>query len=110
MAIILGDVPEVSAGDTEIGAVDFQDWLDGTELLTGTPTVAEQVTSALTIDNVGRNSATLTIKGRSVTANKAVQFRFSGQVAGTTYRLRVTCGTDATPARTVQRDVTFKTV
>lgn len=106
--INLPQIPNLSEGDTEMFAVDCSDLLDGTELLTGTPTAVEQTTSDLTIGNVAVNTATLTILGRSVVAGKAVQFSVSGQLqANSPYTVRVTTATDASPARTFVRDAGF---
>ncbi|WP_455387616.1 hypothetical protein [Petrachloros mirabilis] len=107
MVIQLTEQPTISAGDTELMAVDFQDQLDSGELLTGTPTIAEQGTSALTITNKAVSTAALTINGRSCAIGQAVQCLISGQAAGTTYTVRITVSTDATPARTFVRDATF---
>ena len=83
-------------------AVDFTDLLDGDEVLTGTPTVADiNATGDLTIASVRRNTAAVEINGRSVVASKAVQFSVTGFQADATYTLRVSCGTDATPAQTL---------
>lgn len=89
------------AGEVPNCAVSFIPLLESGELLTGTPTVVEVGTSHLTIASVAKNTATITIDGVSHAANQAVQFRISsGAVAGTTYILKVTCGTDASPAQT----------
>lgn len=81
-------------------AVDFQPYLDGGEVLTGTPTAVEVTTSALTIASVARNATEVTINNVAVPANCGVLFRVSGGSAGATYEIRVTVTTDATPAQT----------
>lgn len=98
----------MASTETRNVVVDFQDRLDSGELLTGTPTATEVTTADLTIDNVAKNSSSLTVLGRSVAANQAVQFRVTGGDAGTTYVVRVTCGTDATPPQTLSTDVRVK--
>ena len=94
---------------TRNAAVSFSDELDSGELLTGTPTVAEVSTSDLTIDNAAVSTAELTINGEAVPIGEAVQFRVAGGVAGTSYDITISVGTDSTPAQTlfgkVQLDV-----
>lgn len=97
--------PVMIEGETRNGKVSFVDLLDSGESLTGTPTVAEVTTSDLTISNAAVSAAALTILGESVAAGKAVQFKVTGGSAGTTYLLRVTVSTDATPAQTFERYV-----
>ena len=109
MPVTLLQRPKISAGETEVGSIDFQDLLDSGELLTGTPTIVEVTTTALTLSNKVVNTAALTIDGRAVAIGKAVQFKTVGQVAGVTYRIRITVTTDATVARTLVRDVLFTT-
>lgn len=81
-------------------ALDFQDYLDDDELLSGTPTAVEVTSSDLTISSVARNSTSTTINRRAVGANEAVTCRVSGGVAGTDYVIRITCGTDASVPQT----------
>lgn len=100
----------ISAGDVDMVAIDCQDWLDSGELLTGTPTIVEVTTTALTLANKAVSTAALTINGRSSAIGQAVQFKVSGQVAGVTYRIRVTVGTNSTPARTKVFDIFLITV
>ena len=107
MTITAPELPRKSPGDTDAGAVNFVLDLRAGELLAGTPTVAEQTTSALTISNVGRNSSTVTIAGEEAAANQAVVFTVAGGVAGVLYSLKVTATTDATDARTLVRLVDF---
>jgi hypothetical protein len=105
MAIECQQIGTKSAGDTELVAVDFSEYLDTGETLTGTPTVVEVTTTALTLASKAVSSTSLVILGRTVTAAEAVQWLVSGGTAGTRYKMRVTCSTTSTPARTVQRDV-----
>lgn len=102
MSMKAPQIVQKSSGATITPAVSFAKQLRSGELLTGTPTVVEQTTSALTLDNKAKNTATLTLEGESVIANQAVQFRVAGGTAGNTYSILVTCGTDATPAQTLE--------
>jgi len=108
----LGDLYMVSAGDTETIAIDYTDILDGTEALTGTPTIVEPTTTGVVLDNKQLNSAAITVLGRSVAANNAVQCSaaFSSTMSGTTKTIRVTISTNGSPARTWVRDVKIKVV
>lgn len=106
-ALVAPQLPYVAVGETSNGAVDFGGTLDSGELLTGTPTVAEQTSSDLTITNVAVNTAALTIDGSSAAIGEAVQFAFSGQLADTKYTLKITAASDATPPQTIIRWVRF---
>lgn len=111
MPITLSQVPLVSVGDTELCAIDYTDWLDSGETLTGTPTVVEVTTSALTLASKAVNSAAVVILGETVAIGKAVLFKVSGQQASVTYRIRVTVSTTGgTVARTVVRDVLLECI
>lgn len=106
--IALQQQPQMSVGDTETFGIDYTGWLDSGELLTGTPTVVEVISTDLTISNKVISTVLLTILDESdVAIGAAVQFVVSGQLTGITYTVRVTIGTDATPARTIVRDVVF---
>ena len=107
MTIRAPELPRKSPNDTDAGAVNFVLDLRSGELLSGTPTVVVQTTSALTITNVGRNTGTVTIAGEEAAANQAVVFTVAGGAAGTLYSLKVTATTDATDARTLNRLVDF---
>jgi hypothetical protein len=102
MTIKLSDVHTISAGDTEVVSVNFANWLDSGELLTGTPTVAEVSTSDLTLADKSVNSSSYVDAhtGETVFAGQAAQFSVSGGTAGTEYQIKVTVTTDATVART----------
>jgi hypothetical protein len=107
MVITDNEIPCRSAGSTRNAAFDFGDDegpLDSGELLTGTPTIVEVSTSALTISNKVVSTAELTINGRTVAIGEAVQCSVTGGTAGTTYTIRVTVDTDSTPAQTIVRD------
>lgn len=110
--------PVLVPGETRNFAVSFGDVVDSGELLTGTPTVAEETTSDLTIANKAVNTAALTINGKSVAIGQAVQFKVSGQLATGTvrgdesiatgnYEIKITVSTDATPAQTLIKYVQF---
>jgi hypothetical protein len=88
-------------------AVSFLSLLRSGELLAGTPTVTEIASSDLTIDNVARNTDTITIDGVSHDADQAVQFRVASGMTVGTYRLRIDCDTDASPAQTQSIFVEF---
>ena len=81
-------------------AVDMRGLLDDGELLTGTPTIVEVTTTDLTLASKAVNGSTLTINGVECLAGQAVTFKVSGGVAGSTYTIRVTVSSDATPAQT----------
>ena len=108
MPLTARERPTISVGDIEVISLNFTDLLDGSELLTGTPTVAEQTTSDLTIasEQVNTNTYVESCSGDTVAVGAAVQFKVSGgTVANSPYRIRVTCSTDATVPRTFVRDI-----
>lgn len=112
---------KLKAGETRAFTVDFSSRLStppfsptgpcessttyATEVLTGTPTVAEVGTSALTIANVALNTAALWVAGRSIAANQGVTFTVSGGTTRTVYTVRITIATDGTPAQTLIEDI-----
>lgn len=113
MAIYADQIPELAVAEVRNCRVSFADKLDkGTtnELLTGTPTIAEQTTSDLTISNVSLNSAAVTMFGESIAANKVVQFKVIGQQANTVYEILVTASSDASPAQTFKLTIRFRVV
>jgi hypothetical protein len=107
MAVTLSQRHTLSVGETRVVRVNCTADLDDGASLTGTPTVVEVTTTALTLGDKAVNAATYTDAntGRTVAAGKAVQFTVAGGVAGTTYRVRVTVGTDSTPAETLVYDL-----
>lgn len=107
MAITLAQRPVISAGDVDIAAIDYTNWLDSGETLTGTPTATEITTTHLTLSSVTVTTAAMTILNNSVSASKAVSFRISGQQAGEVYRVRVSAATSQT--RTKKVDVIIRT-
>ena len=97
----------LSVGETRLIRFDFTDDLDDGASLTGTPTVAEVTTTALTLASKAVNTTTYVDSdtGATVAVGKAVQFTCAGGVAGTTYRVRITVSTDSTPTETLVWDV-----
>ena len=94
------EVPALLAGEVCEHSIDCRGKLDSGETITGTPTVAEQTTSDLTVTGITVNVAVVTIKGKSVPIGQAVQFKISGQlVAHSPYTLLVTFGTSAGQTR-----------
>ena len=88
-------------------SVSFEGKLDSGELLTGTPTVLEVGTSDLTLANKAVSTGSLTINGATVATGQAVQFTATGFTGGRTYTIRLSAGTDATPAQTLVGVVTL---
>ena len=109
MVKVLSQVPCISAGETDMCAVDFTDRLDSGELLTGTPTITEVTSSDLTLGNKAVSTGALTIYGATVATGMAVQFSVSGQQADTLYTISITVSTDAAVARTFVRHAKFYT-
>lgn len=102
-------VPVLTPGETRLFSVSFDDVLDEGELLSGTPTVAEQTTADLTIANKAVSTAALVILGETIAIGRAAQFKVSGQlVASSPYTIKVTCGTDSSPAQTLEGYVKFR--
>lgn len=98
---------DVPVGSVRNVAVSFAGLLDSGELLTGTPTITEVSTSDLTITNKVISTAILTINDISVPIAEAVQFSFSGQLVDVKYTIKISIGTDATPAQTLIGQVRF---
>lgn len=92
-------------GDVETVGISYANWLRTGELLTGTPTVVEVNTTALTLDNKAINTAAVEILGEQVAIGKAVQFRVAGGATGRTYSVTITVSTNATAPRTIVRTV-----
>jgi hypothetical protein len=85
----------ISVGDIEKGAVSFADFLDSSETLTGTPTVAEVGSTDLTLSSPLVNTLSVVVLGVTVTAGQAVEFGVRGQKAGSLYTISVTASTSA---------------
>ena len=107
MPITLSQVYTLSAGSTRLVHIDCTRDLDSGAKLTGTPTIAEVTTTALTLANKKVNTTTYvdSVRGSTVAIGKALEFTATGGVAGTTYTIRATCGTDSTPAETLVYDL-----
>jgi len=104
-AVEAPQVYQIAESETRAVVADFTLQLESGELLTGSPTVAEIASADLTIGTAAVNTGALAldIDGASVTAaiGTAVQFTIAGALSATEYRVRVSCGTDATPAQTL---------
>lgn len=98
------------AAEVRSYAVDFGGKLSPDELLAGTPTATELVTSALTISGVELNGVVRTIGGRIALVAQAVVFLVAGGVAGTTYTIRITVGTNATAAQTLIQEIQLRAI
>lgn len=93
---------EIVVGSTRNVAVSFVGKLDDPELLSDPPTVVELASADLTLGNKAVNTAALTISGESVAIGQAVQFSVSGHLLATgSYTIKITVGTDSTPAQTL---------
>ena len=99
-----------NASEVRTIAVSFDNKLDSGELLTGTPIIVEVTTTDLTLGSKAVSTAALTINGESVAIGKALQCSVTGGTAGTTYEIKFTCGTDATPAQTLIGTIKLKVV
>lgn len=99
--------PTIYDGETRLASVSFVGLLDDGELLSGTPTVTEITSSDLTFANEALNSSAKIINKKSVAANKAVVFKITGFVAGETYTIEITSGTDSSPAQTLKIKASF---
>jgi hypothetical protein len=107
MPITLTQRHTISAGSTRLVRVNCTNDLDDGASLTGTPTIVEVTTSALTLAGKAVNSATYTdaVTGTTVAVGKALQFTVTGGVVGTSYTIRCTCATNSTPAETLVYDL-----
>ena len=114
MTLVAAQIHAMTDGETRAAAVSFQDLLDDDELLTGTPTVVD-LAGELTLASKAINTAAIPVRINGVfvwevAIGKAVQFTVTGGTAGTTYTIRVTCGSDGSPAQTVSRRVQVRVV
>ena len=101
--------PVAIVGETNNFSVSFAGKLDSGEVLTGTPTAAEQTSSDLTITNVAVSTAALTINDISVAIGLAVQLSVSGHlVANSPYKVKITAVTDSSPDQTKVGYLIFK--
>lgn len=123
-------VGEIVIGETQQFLVDFGDTVDKTgpldagELLTGTPTITQEsvdpdeiddvATTSMTLDNKAVGTSTPTINGRTCSSGEYI--RFTGTLAagsnseGAVYTIIITCGTNASPARTLVRRVRIRVI
>jgi hypothetical protein len=108
MPVKLDQRPVISVGDTDIASIDYTEYLDEDEFLSGTPTVSEVTSTDLTVSNKVVNTEEVRILGRDIAIGKAVQFKLSGQKVNTEYSIRVTVSTDN--GRTAVRDIVLKAV
>jgi len=93
-------IRQKSSSEVRNVAISYADKVESGELLTGTPTITEVSSSDLTLSNKIVSTGALTINGVSVAAGAAITFTVAGGTAGTTYDIRIQCGTDATNAQT----------
>lgn len=99
------------ADEVRTFTVEFSGKLHADELLSGTPTVEEVGTSALTI-----SGPELTVSPSDIFAKIfiptgiGVQFTVAGGIAGNTYTIRITAGTDATSAQTLIQEETLRVI
>tara|TARA_R110002020_G_scaffold6761_2_gene28733 strand:+ start:1180 stop:1506 length:327 start_codon:yes stop_codon:yes gene_type:complete len=93
MTIRAKQVQRKSSGETMQVRVSFAQLLVDSDTLTGTPTVAEQTTSDLTITSVEVNTGVVTILGESVSASNAVLFMVAAGSVGVSYIIKVTVST-----------------
>jgi hypothetical protein len=100
--------PIISVGETEVAKIDYTEYLDADELLTGTPTIVEVTTTDLTLTNKAVSTEVVRVLERDVAIGKAVLFKVSGQKINTEYSIRITVSTDG--ERVSVRDAILKTV
>lgn len=107
MPITLTQRHTLSVGATRLVRINGTNDLDDGASFTGTPTVAEVTTTDLTLDNKAVNTATYSdsVTGETVAIGKGIQFTVAGGTRNYTYRVRVTCSTDSSPAETLVYDV-----
>lgn len=91
-------------------ALDMRGKLDAGELLTGTPLVEEVTTTDLTLSSKALNTAVISINNSNVPISQAVQFKVEGGIAGTTYTIRVSCGTTSSPDQFLIENLHLKVI
>jgi hypothetical protein len=99
-----------TASETRNVSVRFSELLDDGEVLTGTPTILELVSTDLTIISKSISTAVRTINGVSTPIGEAVQYSVAGGTAGTTYDIQIVAVTDSTPAQTLYGNLELKIV
>ena len=77
--------------------VDFSGLLRQGEVLTGTPTVTPD--SGLSTASAAINTSVEYVNRKTVEAGHAVTFTISAGTDGTTYEIKVSCGTSASQTR-----------
>ena len=102
--------PKKRVSEVRNVSISFAGLLDSGELLSGTPTIVEVTTTDLTLTNKVISTAILTINDISVPVAEAVQFSVSGGTAGKTYKIRISCATNSTPAQTLYDEITLPVV
>lgn len=91
-------------------ALSMTGLLEDGELLTGTPTVVEVDTSELTLTSKAVNTDAMLVNAETCVAGQVVTFLVAGGVAGTTYRIKVTVGTNGSPAQTFVVSLSLRVV
>jgi len=99
-----------TAGEARNISIRFSELLDDGELLTGTPTILELVSSDLTISSKAVSTAIRTINGVSTPIGEAVQCSITGGTAGITYEVQIVAATDSTPAQSLYGNIKLKVV
>lgn len=97
------------AAETRTFTVSFRHKLLAEELLSGTPTVTEVSTAALTISGEALTVNPLEPVGHIfIPTDQGVSFTVAGGVSGTTYTIRITATTGESPAQTLIEEVTLR--
>lgn len=95
--------------ETRLISASFDDVLESGEAFTGTPTASDSP-SDLTIASIAFSTTEKTILGKDVAAGRVVSFTATGGTADTDYTVTIRCGTDATPAQTVEGDIFIRVI
>lgn len=106
MAVKFKERHEISINGTYRGYVDFSDMMESSETITGTPTIVEVGTSALTLRAMEISTVTSDVtlsdnsiayggNGQTVPANKGVKFEVVSDTAGV-FTVRATATTNLT--------------
>ncbi len=102
MALKAAQVNFKSAASVRNAKVSFADVLDGGERFTGTPSVTIIGGSTLlVVSSIAFSTGATVVDGSTCSAGQVILFNVSGGVANTRYEIYVSCGTDATPAQTL---------
>lgn len=100
MPVVFDEEYTKSVSEIRNLAFDFSNVLGESETFTGTITATADP-SGPTVDNVTYTSAAITIKGKTVSAGKAITMRVSGGTANVRYEINMSGGTTSTPAQTI---------